>query len=67
MPVSRRNDLIPVYSFNMRGYWIARKDEKWQGELVGPAAKLSLWWGLLQRMVREDTFYTHNPVVLTGT
>lgn len=66
MPVSRRNDLVPVYSFNMFGYWIARKDEKWQGKRVGTPAKLSLWWSLLQRMVKEDTFYTNKPVVLTG-
>jgi predicted transglutaminase-like cysteine proteinase len=67
MPVSRRSDLVPVYSFNMLGYWIARKDEKWQGEYVGSAAELSLWWMLLQRMVKEDTFYINMPVVLTGS
>jgi predicted transglutaminase-like cysteine proteinase len=66
LPVSRRSDLVPVYSFNMNGYWIARKGEKWQGERVGDAAKLSLWWGLLQRMIKEDTFYISNPVILTG-
>lgn len=67
MPVSRRRDLVPVYSFNMLGYWIARKDEKWQGELVGSPAELSLWWRLLKRMVKEDTFYINMPVVLTGS
>ena len=66
LPVSRRSDLVPVYSFNMNGYWLARKDEKWQGKRVGSAIKLSLWWGLLQRMVKEDTFYTRAPVILTG-
>ena len=67
LPVSRRNDLVPVYSLNMNGYWIARKGEKWQGERVGDAAKLSLWWGLLQRMIKEDTFYISNPVILAGS
>ena len=65
MPVSRRTDLVPVYSFNLHGYWIARKDEQWQGERVGDAAKLSLWWGLLHRMLEEDTFYTSRPLTLT--
>lgn len=67
MPISRRSDLVPVYSFNMQGYWIAKKDERWQGERVGDAAKLSVWWGLLERMVKEDTFYINKPVVLTGS
>lgn len=66
LPVSRRSDLVPVYSFNMNGYWIARKDENWQGQRVGGAADLSLWWELLQRMINEDTFYTGKSVMLTG-
>ncbi|MCL7487580.1 MAG: transglutaminase-like cysteine peptidase [Desulfobulbaceae bacterium] len=66
-PVSRRTDLVPVYSFNMNGYWIARKDKKWQGKRVGNAEKLSLWWGLLQRMIDEDMFYLSKPVVLAGS
>jgi len=49
-PVSRRPDLVPVYSFNMQGYWLARKQEGWNGERIGSPARLSLWWGLLTRM-----------------
>lgn len=67
LPVSRRHDLIPVYSFNMDGYWLAKKDLQWQGERVGHASKLSLWWDLLRRMVKEDTFYTNRPVILTDS
>ncbi|HER63635.1 MAG TPA: hypothetical protein ENO11_06630 [Desulfobacteraceae bacterium] len=67
LPVSRRNDLVPVYSFNMEGYWIARKDEMWRGKRIGNAEKLSLWWTLLKRMIEEDTFYINKPVVLAGS
>jgi hypothetical protein len=66
LPVSSRSDLVPVYSFNLSGYWIARKDKKWRGERVGNAAQLSLWWSLLQRMVEEDAFSFRKPVSLAG-
>lgn len=66
LPVSRRSDLVPVYSFNLSGYWIARKDMKWRGERVGNAAELSLWWLLLQRMMKEDAFYIRKPLSLAG-
>lgn len=51
LPVSRRSDLIPVYSFNEVGYWLARKEKGWDGKLLGSPARLSQWWGLLQRAV----------------
>ena len=50
LPVSRRSDLVPVYSFNQDGYWLARQQEGWQGEQLGSPARLSRWWGLLQRI-----------------
>ena len=49
-PVSRRNDLVPVYSFNRLGYWLAEKKKEWRGEKIGSAARLSLWRHVLQRM-----------------
>ena len=49
-PISRRPDLVPVYSFNMKGYWLARKNENWKGEWIGSPAKLSPWWSLLTRI-----------------
>ena len=52
--VSRRSDLVPVFSFNARGYWLAKKQDGWQGERIGSAAELSLWKGVLQRMGREE-------------
>ena len=50
IPVSRRNDLVPVYSFNEYGYWLAKKQEGWKGEFLGSPAKISPWWDLLTRM-----------------
>lgn len=49
LPVSRRSDLVPVYSFNQGGYWLARQQEGWNGVQLGSPTRLSMWWGLLQR------------------
>ena len=50
LPVSRRSDLVPVYSFNQDGYWLARQQEGWKGKQLGSPTRLSMWWGLLQRV-----------------
>lgn len=50
LPVSSRSDLVPVYSFNQDGYWLARKQEGWKGKQLGNPTRLSRWWGLLQRV-----------------
>lgn len=57
-PVSRRTDLVPVYSFNEYGYWIARLKNGWKGERIGSAAKISLWWELLKRMEMSRYVYS---------
>ena len=49
LPVSRRPDLMPVYSFNQVGYWLARRHDGWAGKPLGKPAQLSHWWSLLQR------------------
>jgi predicted transglutaminase-like cysteine proteinase len=49
LPVTMRSDLVPVYSFNQTGYWLARQQEGWNGEQLGPPVRLSRWWSLLQR------------------
>lgn len=59
LPVSGRSDLVPVYSFNRFGYWIARQEENWMGERIGGAAKLSLWRDLLKRMEGEGDRFAH--------
>lgn len=54
-PVSMRQDLVPVFSFNARGYWLAKKQDGWNGERIGSAVKLSLWNSVLQRMGISET------------
>ena len=49
-PASRRNDLLPVYSFNGDGLWLAQR--RGQGEFVGSSGRLSLWNDLRERMQR---------------
>jgi len=53
-PVSRRSDLIPVYSFNSEGYWLVKNQKGWKSERLGSAEKLSLWQGVLQRTIEEE-------------
>ncbi|MHB8788305.1 MAG: transglutaminase-like cysteine peptidase [Desulfobulbaceae bacterium] len=53
LPVTRRSDLVPVYSFNQKGYWLARQQEGWTGEELGHPASLSRWWSLLQRVTMD--------------
>lgn len=47
-PASQRTDLLPVYSFNGTGLWIAK--QRGRGQLVGKSERLSRWQELLQRM-----------------
>lgn len=47
-PASQRGDLVPVYSFNGTGLWLAKS--RGEGQRVGEASKLSLWNDLEQRM-----------------
>ena len=55
LPVSGRSDLVPVYSFNSGGYWLARREKNWQGERLGRATMLSKWQALLRRVETEGT------------
>jgi predicted transglutaminase-like cysteine proteinase len=52
-PASKRNDLIPIYSFNGTGLWLAK--QRGRGRLAGGSQRLQLWQDLIQRMAR-DTF-----------
>lgn len=47
-PASERPDLLPVYSFNGRRLWIAKR--KGRGALVGKSEKLDRWKELMERM-----------------
>ncbi len=50
-PASRRQDLLPVYSFNGVGLWLAKTRGK--GQLVGQSDRLKRWQDLLQRLPEE--------------
>lgn len=47
-PASEREDLMPVYSFNGSGLWLAKA--RGTGQRVGGSERLSLWQDLMQRM-----------------
>lgn len=49
-PASERDDLLPVYSFNGDGLWLAKQRES---EYVDTSQRLSLWQQLLQSMSAE--------------
>ena len=50
---SQRKDLLPVYSFNAEGLWLAH--QRGQGQYVGDSSKISLWQKLLEKMQVEPT------------
>lgn len=47
-PASQRTDLLPIYSFNAEGLWVAKKRDA--EEYVGNADRISLWQQLLGKM-----------------
>jgi predicted transglutaminase-like cysteine proteinase len=51
MPASQRSDLLPVYSFNGTGLWVAKARNS--GKRVGKADRLSLWNDLKNRMLKN--------------
>lgn len=50
-PSSKRTDLVPIYSFNGDGLWLAK--QRGLGKLVGGSDRISLWRGLTERMASE--------------
>ncbi len=50
-PASQRTDLIPVYSFNGEGLWLAK--ERGSGKPVGGSDRISLWKDLTSRLGNE--------------
>lgn len=47
-PASKRKDLLPVYSFNGSGLWLAK--QRGRGQMVGGSERLGVWQDLLARM-----------------
>jgi predicted transglutaminase-like cysteine proteinase len=52
-PAAQRTDLLPIYSFNGTGLWLAKQRER--GNLAGSSDRLQRWQDLIQRMA-EDNF-----------
>jgi len=50
-PATKRTDLLPVYSFNGSGLWLAKA--RGSGKRVGGSDRLSLWADLKQRMLQN--------------
>jgi len=51
LPASKREDLLPVYSFNADGLWLAKSRTK--GLKVGKVTKIRLWDDLVMRIDSE--------------
>ena len=51
LPADQRTDLLPVYSFNAKGLWIAK--QKGMGKKVGNKERNSLWTDFLKRFEKE--------------
>jgi len=47
-PASERKDLLPIFTFNGAGLWLAH--DRGQGKLAGKSSRLSAWNDLLQRI-----------------
>lgn len=47
-PASERRDLLPIFTFNGAGLWLAH--DRGQGKLAGKSSRLAAWNDLLQRM-----------------
>ena len=47
-PASERKDLLPIFTFNGAGLWLAH--DRGQGKLAGKSSRLTQWNDLLQRM-----------------
>jgi hypothetical protein len=48
---TKRKDLLPVYSFNGTGLWMAKS--RGDGKSVGNSKKLNLWAELTKRMLKN--------------
>jgi len=51
-PASQRQDLLPIYSFNGTGLWLAK--ERGKGKFAGSSSRLKRWQDLMLRMTAGD-------------
>lgn len=50
-PATQRTDLLPVYSFNGSGLWLAKS--RGSGKRVGESTRLNMWTELKERMLNK--------------
>ncbi len=50
LPANQRKDLVPVYSFNVQGLWLAKA--RGTGQFVGSADRLGEWTDMLKRLAQ---------------
>ncbi len=50
LPATQRKDLVPVYSFNAQGLWLAK--ERGSGQYVGSSDRLGEWSDMLRRLAK---------------
>jgi hypothetical protein len=47
-PASQRTDLMPIFSFNGTGLWLAK--QRGRGKLAGSSSRVKRWRDLLEKM-----------------
>jgi predicted transglutaminase-like cysteine proteinase len=47
-PASKRTDLMPIFSFNATGLWMAK--QRGQGKMAGSSSRIKSWQDVLQKM-----------------
>jgi len=52
LPATRREDLLPVYSFNGSGLWLAK--QRGEGKWIGSASRLRSWQDMQLRMASHS-------------
>jgi len=55
--LSRRKDLLPVYSFNGTDLWLAKK--RGNDQHIGQSGQLSRWQGVIARINNEESYLVH--------
>ena len=55
--ISRRKDLLPVYSFNGKDLWLAKK--RGNDQHIGQSGRLSRWQGVIARINNEESYLAH--------
>lgn len=59
LPASKRTDLLPVYSLNGSGLWLAKQRGK--GKLIGSSERLKRWRDMLDRFTDQTEQDKENP------